>query len=236
MIDFDSVSLLDQVPVDKIVRTYIGTFDASTQTSTVTGSDGSFKVFTIPHGLTRPMLLDMQWSLNGTTWYDSAVFDASSRSSLAYCTLTDVKIISPVSSGTVYYRVWGLWIDNFDDTNPTVDIESNDESPLIYDSRYNLQKIYLQNQLSVSAGTFGSTQTISVNHDLGYTPNVKAWFEPFSGQVWPLNSGGLSNPYYIDLAQDEAYARIYTNRVDFLFVRFSNAARRAWYRIYYDQT
>lgn len=235
MINYNLTSFSDQVPVDKVVRTYIGVFDAATQTTTVTGDAGSFNVYTIPHDLPRPMLLDMQWSLNGTTWYDPGVLDSSNRSGLAYCTNTDIKIISPVASGIVYYRVWGLWIDNYDGSDPSVEIESNDDSPLVYDSRYNLQKIYDQNQLSVAAGTLGSTQTITVSHSLNYTPNVKAWFEPFEGQIWPLNSGGLSNPYVIDFAQDEAYARIYDNKVDFIFVRFSNASRRAWYRIYYDQ-
>ena len=235
MINYDLTSFSDQVPVDKVVRTYIGTFDAATQTTTVTGDASSFNVFTIPHDLTRPMLLDMQWSLNGTTWYDPGVLDSSGRSSLAYCTNTEIKIISPVGSGPVYYRVWGLWIDDYDGSNPAVDIESNNDSPLVYDSRYNLQKIYAQNELPVAAGTFGSTLTTSVAHALGYTPNVKAWFEPFAGQIWPLNSGGLSNPYVISFSQDEAYVRIYDTRVDFIFVRFSNAVRRAWYRIYYDQ-
>lgn len=234
--DINALTFISQAPIDKIVRIFNGSFDFPGDTTMRVGSFSSINVYAIPHGLTRPVACEMQWSLDGVKWVDNGSQDDSFRSSLAYSDSANIYIISPVFvPDTVHYRVWCSWIDDYDSSNPLVDIISYSEVPLMFDSRVNIQKIYDQDVLTFSAGTFGSPQNIPVEHDFGYTPNSKVWFEPFAGEVWPLNSGGTSNPFLFDSAQDECELRISDTDIEVRYKRFSNATRRAWYKIYYDE-
>lgn len=230
----NSVTFASAFDIDKIVKIYTGSFNAATQTSTRTGFLGTLRYFPISHGLTRPLACEMQWSLDGSTWYDGGVQDTSNHNSLAFSTNSSVNVVSPVSSGTVYYRVWCSWIDDYDSSNPLVDVSTYSGTDTIFDSRKNFQKIFRQDVLSFSPGTFGATETQSVTHSFGYTPNAKVWFEPISGEVWPLNAGGSSNLFLYDLSQDECDLEIRNTTIEVTYHKYSNVTRRAWYKIYYD--
>lgn len=221
-------------PLDKIVKVWSGTFNKATDVTTRTGGVGSINVYPIAHGFTRPLFLTYLWSDDGTTWVDGGGTLSGGNSSIAFSDSTNIYLVASSGAGTQYYRVIGTWIDNYDNTNPTVDAYASTTKTTKYDSRVNYQKIYDQGEDNYPAGTFGSSHTVSIPHTLNYLPNAKAYFEPFSGEVWPLNSGGAANPFYYDLAQDEALMKIFSDRVDITVTRFSNASRRVWYKVYYD--
>jgi len=237
MIDIASAMFSSQHDIDKIVRIFSGSFLHSTDTTTRTGNAFNIEVFPIAHDLGRPVACEMQWSADGVNWIDNGSQDSNFQGSLAYSTSTHIYIISPFFVGTprVYYRVWCSWINDYDSSNPLIEVSTYSDTPLVFDSRLNIQKIYDQDVLSFSAGTFGSPQNIEVAHDFGYTPNAKVWFEAFTGEVWPLNSGGASNQFLFDYSQDECELRISDNNIEVRYKRFSNAIRRAWYKIYYDE-
>lgn len=236
MIDIASAMFSSEHDIDKIVRIYSGSFAYPSQTTVRAGSIFNIDVFTIAHNLGRPVACEMQWSLDGVTWIDNGSQDDSFRGSLAYSDSNNVYIISPLfTAGTVYYRVWCSWINDYDNSNPLIDVFTYSDTPLLFDSRLNLQKIYDQGVLTFSPGTFGSPEIINVPHTFNYTPNAKVWFEAFAGEVWPLNSGGSSNLFNFDGSQDECELRIDSSKIEVRYKRFSNATRRAWYKIYYDK-
>lgn len=214
--------------VDKVVRVYEGTY-ASADLITRSGFSTAY-VYRFAHDLDRPMMCDIIQSTDGGTTWDSGV------GSFAFCDSTYVYIFSGFSASIsdTMYKIYGTWIDDYDATNPTIDTVSYTSEPTQFDSRLNYQKVERYGELSFDPGTFGSTQTRTITHNLGYTPNVKVFFEAFSGEVWPLNIGGARNPVLYDSAQDECAAEIYSTYIDVTMYRYSNATRRAWYRVYYD--
>ena len=233
--NIENVSFASQYPTDKIVGVWSGTFDKASDTITRTGGISSINVFPIAHGFTRPVFVSLLWSDDGTTWVDGGGSLSNNNSSIAFSDSTNIYIAASSATGTQHYRVIAYWIDDYDDTNPLVEGLQDNEKQLNFDSRSNYQKVYAQGEATYDPGTFGSVSVVSITHDLLYKPNAKAFFEPFSGEVWPLNAGGLSNPSLYDFAQDEAYMQIYSDRLDITVSRFSNDTRRVWYRIYFDE-
>ena len=224
---------------DKLVRVFTGSYNAATDLTERAGDLGPIYVYRIAHGLTRPVFCELLWSDDGgTTFYDMGVGNLAGSAKIAFSDSTYVYIFHGYSTAaaTITYKVYCSWIENYDATDPLVDTISYTNAPIQFDSRLNFQKIYLQDELSFTPGTFGTTETQSISHPLGYTPNVKFYFEPFTNEVWPANGGGSSNFFLYDFEQDEAELEIYDSRVDFIINKFSNATRRGWYRIYYDAT
>lgn len=234
----NNVNFASNFDVDKIVRIFTGSFDSATdvitRTYTFAASPLDVDFYEIPHHLGRPVFCELQWSLDNEVWLDGGVYNLSSQSSIAISNSESVFIFSPTTSGTVYYRVYCSWIDDYDSTNPLIETVSYTDNPIQFDSRVNFQKIHSQGELSFSAGTLGSQETLTATHGLGYVPNAKVWFEAFLNEVWPLNAGGLSNNFLVDDEQDECELSINLDFINVTFYRYSNTVKRAWYKIYYD--
>lgn len=228
--------------IDKVVRTFTGSYNAATDLTsrnyTSGGSPLTAYFYRIPHGLTRPVFCELITSDDGGTYYVDGGNSSGGIGHIAFSDSTYIyifhSIISP-GTGTINYKVWCSWIDDYDGTNPSIETISYTDQPIEFDSRENFQKLAMPQQLlTFSAGTFGSTETQNVIHTLGYTPNTKVFFEAFSGEVWPLNAGGTSNIFRIDDSQDEAYISITSSLVSVSMDRFSNTSKRAWVRVFYD--
>lgn len=232
--NIDKVAFTSRYPIDKIVGVYEGSFDKASDTTTRTGGITNINVFPIPHGQSRPVFVDLLWSDDDATYADGGS-NIGTNSSIAFSDDTNIYIIASSATGTQYYKAIAVWIDEYDDTDPLVEAFTPDANKPLFDSRSNYQKIYEDGEATYSAGTFGSSSTVTVLHPLGYKPNARAWFEPISGEVWPLNSGGAGNPFLYDFNQDEAHMEIYDSRVDIIVARFSNAERKIWYKVYFDE-
>lgn len=231
--NINDVSFYSGHAIDKIVRVYTGSYNAATDLTARVGDFTTAYVYRIPHDVGRPMFCELITSINGGSSYTDG-----GLSRLAFCDANYVYIFNSIgAAGTdvVTYKVWCSWIDNYDSTNPTIDVVNYSSTPVQFDSRVNYQKIYDQNVLNYSAGTFGSTQTNSVLHPFGYVPNAKVFFEAFPNEVWSLNAGGALNQFNYDSAQDECTLEIYSDRIDVKMFRYSNTAKRAWYRLFYDE-
>lgn len=224
-----NVAFYSGFEVDKVVRVYTGQYSSGDLITRV-GDFATAYVHRIPHDVGRPMMCEVLTSSNGGASYDSGVSQvAFSDSSYVYIFHGYATTGTPVD-----YKVYCSWIDDYDDTNPLVETQQYTSEPVQFDSGANYQKIRDQDVLSFTPGTFGATETQTIDHDLGYTPNVKVFFEAFSGEVWPLNIGGARNPLLYTSTQDECQADIYDDRVEITYYKFSNDTRRAWYRLYYD--
>lgn len=219
-------------PIDKIVDVWEGSFNKATETIIRSGSFGDIYVYRIAHGFTRPVFVDLLWSDDNITWVDGGVAaTAIGDVSLAFSDSTYIYIIGSLFApgvGTRYYKAIGFWIDTYDATNPLVPGFLSSNKQINFDSRLNYQKIYRQNVL-----TFGSATTQTVTHGLGRRPNFRVFFEAFSGEVWPMNSGGASNPFDYDVNQTECHSRMNNTGLD-ITLDTVPASRRVWYRIYLD--
>ena len=218
-------------PTDKLVRVFTGSYAGSG--TTLRG--GSVYIHTIPHNLGRPVFCELLHSDNGgTTYADGGMSASGGVPRLAFSDSTNVYIFHGYSNtGTVHYKVYATWIDDYDTSNPLVSIQNYSDVPTQFDSRKNYQKIAVQQTLNFS-GTGSSSQ--AVTHGLGYTPNAKLYFEAFGGEVWPANAGGATNNFLYDFVnQDECALSISTSLLTVSMDKQSATSRRAWLRGYYDR-
>lgn len=234
--NLDNVAFASPKPVDKIVRVFTGSYDRATQVTGRTYTNVGFPLnvyfYRIAHGLGRPVACEMIDSEDGGVGYYDGGIRRIAPSDSTYIYIFDS--VGAPGAGTVNYKVWCSWIDDYDTSNPTIDTVTYSSNPTQFDSRENYQKIADQDVLNFSPGTFGAEETKTVIHDLGYAPNAKVYFEAFANEVWPLNAGGVNNLFLVDDFQEEAELRITNTEIEVKMGRYSNSVRRAWYRIYYD--
>jgi hypothetical protein len=220
----NNVAFASAYDVDKIVGVYEGSFDMAADVTKLTADWGDIYVYRIPHGLTRPVFVDLIWKTGGS-WYDGG------NDHLAYSDSTYINIISSTFApavGTMYYKVIATWINEFDSTNPLVAAYQSTTKSKNFDSRANYQKIYKQNVLN-----FTADGTQSVAHDLNRKANFRVFYEALPNQVWPAFSGGVSNPYLYDSSMTECEPYITTTVLNVELITVT-PTRRAWYKIYLD--
>lgn len=237
MIDYTKAAIASPLNVDKVVFSQSGVYDSANDVTTVVhtiaGSPTNVYLYKIAHTVGRPTFVDILTSTDNVTFYDGG----STSGKIAFSDSSFIYILDAISSkgsGTIYYKVVASWIDNYDSTNPAINPFQNTTKKTLFDSRSNYQKILTQNVLNFSAGVFGAQESQPVSHSLGYQPNYRVFFEAFTGQVWPLNFGGASNPFNIDDAQNEGDAKITSTTLTVQVTKFGNNAVKAWYRIYID--
>lgn len=112
-------------------------------------------------------------------------------------------------------------------------------SILYFDSRLNYQKILDEGSVSITTNTFPATAT--VDHDLGFKPNVKLWVEASSGRfIPPLKGAGVTTAIigevYADLASsiDGVSYSVSNTQLKINLYSFSVITREIYYRIYLD--
>lgn len=116
------------------------------------------------------------------------------------------------------------------------------DSNVIFSTRYNFLKIYLNDTVDVAIASItppfdSPISYLLTTHSLGYVPRAKVWYEPVSGQVWPMSdkqyssagggsgtSLGTIGDYYLTSSG--------------LYVRITNSSASTvtfYYRIYADE-
>jgi len=221
--------------IDKICGVLSNTFTAGAPTL-----GGYLYQYTIPHSFTRPTFCDALFSKDGTNYVPNGQADTSNSYNI-YSDSSNIYLITTATSGTIYYKEVSTWIDDFDNTNPLVSPTFQTTLPTsdntYFDSRKNYQKVLQQNVVSLSSPGAGMVGTYTVNHNLGYVPNYKIFFESLPGQVWPSISGGAQDIWFYDTAhQYECYGVINSTTLTISYSCGASAAAnfRVWYRIYYD--
>jgi hypothetical protein len=213
--------------VDKIVGIYTGRYTSGTDTTTL---GGFIYRYAIPHSFTRPVFCELLWSTDGVNY-----LDGGSSSGIATSDLSNIYVLTTQPTGTIYYKIICTWIDNYDNTNPSITPVLNTTNDVYFDSRYNYQKIYVTNVTTVSGGVVDATKNIA--HPLGYAPNSKVFIESLPGEVWPAGQYGSSNGFsYAPDYQYEALTLITNSQLQVTYhTGISGAATaRIWYKIYLD--
>lgn len=226
----EKIALTSEYPTDKVVRTFKGSFNAATAFDVA----GYMKRHVVNHDLTRPFIPRLKWSTDNVNWVDGGYStrrgDTSYLPTIASTGDDYIHILTGITSGTVYYEITAVWIDDYDGSNPSIEPFHDPASPINFDSRDNLRSIFMQDELSTADAN--SSGELEVFHNLGYEPDVWVYFESFVGEVWPAYAGGLSNFFLYDFSnQGELDYQIYSDR---LFISYSGPApdRRIFYRIY----
>lgn len=224
-----------QYAIDKIVGVYRGSYTSGTDTTTL---GGYLYQYPIPHDFTRPVFCELLVSLDGITYQDGGAFDATlTFAGIAYSDSSNIYITTGTASGTIYYKVICSWIDDYDTTNPTIEPVLDTTDTAYFDTRSNYQKVFIQDSTTVTAVAASDVVT-SIDHDLGYTPNAKVFFESISGEVWPQIAGGSGDFWLYDASsQTECYAIITNTQLNIActFPFLSAHDTKVWYRIYLDQ-
>lgn len=112
-----------------------------------------------------------------------------------------------------------------------------------FDNANNYQKETIVGVESMTASNASPTDSFTVNHNLGYRPNVQAWFETVSGN-WSPASVGID--FYLashggsgELVDRDVYYQIYNNSVTFYLYKASGApasvTTNVKYRIYVNE-
>lgn len=112
---------------------------------------------------------------------------------------------------------------------------------LIFDSRVNYQKVYIDSsvQLSVANPEFKTSTTIA--HNLGYIPSVRIWFTNASGKIsTPITDAAYTNLYPVttDYNNKSAYFTVDSTNLVITFDRGvtvgTTQTTTVYYRIYLD--
>ena len=113
------------------------------------------------------------------------------------------------------------------------------DSQTFFASNFNYQKIAFEGSATQSIpNNSPNFETITIDHNLGYIPSAKVWYDPALGRRMPLS---------LQQYQDDGFAVNYTNlttgraylTTTQLVIQFTNASGSSknvtyWYRIYYD--
>lgn len=238
----DRVAYTSYSPLDKIVATYSGSFvvgtDTVTRSYTLAGFPNVVNVFRIPHGLSRPVFVESQWSVDGSAYFEGGgTPNASDQGCIAYSDRTYVYIMSNgyITAGTrVYYRVVCDWIEDFDQTNPDVPGFISGQNVVNFYSGWVAARVLRQGVANVSTTSPTTTNVLTtVDHNLGYAPEVRVYIESFADEVWPLNYGGLNNLHLVDDSQVEC--QVFSDATSLAIntvMKAANGSRRVWYRLY----
>lgn len=120
-----------------------------------------------------------------------------------------------------------------------------DPSKTIFSTRYNFLKIYVNDSTTLSiADTFNGVSYNTATyllyaHNLGYIPRARVFYEPVSGQLWPMTAaqyaktnGGTGTQINIFGSYHLTTTGLY---VDVKNITGSTQAVSFYYRIYLDE-
>lgn len=151
-------------------------------------------------------------------------------------TATTTEITFSAYQGTshqVYYRIYALMPTDID---PDVATTSQSAEHFIINSDYNYRKVLMAGDVLLERDT--STQPISIkpitiNHNLGYKPQVMVWVGQSSEAIQQVQANQFANQ---QLRMREVSVQVTTNSLR-IVAPFPQSVGdyKAYYRIYYDE-
>ena len=203
-------------PLEKIA----GLFEYSGTTGASTEQIPAYDTFVIPNTVGVALLIDGQFSFTPdfSVAYPLCSEDSSHyfQALFTYCTSSKIEIQGAGYGGSreIYFRLWGFVPED----NPAIvaPTASQSKDEFVIDTRKNYLKVYKEERISIPAG-----ETVSIPHDLGFEPYVKAW------------RGSNSQWQVIDF-----YRATVSLEVTASFVKFTNTSEYSvplYYRIYANE-
>lgn len=200
-------------PIDKVVGYDTGSFSI-TSGNTATPS--------FAHGLSYAPLYYIKWSTDPSfvVSYDQTGFVGMSDYSLAaQSDATNIYLFGlnlSLSTVTLYYRILYFMPS---DVNVAADQTQSGLDDFILNSEYNYTK------LIISGKTASQNETI--NHNLGFYPQVEVWYERVSDSRIIYNTGNLPDGTWVPVASITTSQLILSDS--------TGTAARWHYRIYGDE-
>lgn len=212
-------------PLDKVVYLH---------TRTVAVGAFSFNDQIFPHNLPFTPLVLAQWSFSST--FDTA-YDANSGprfsgggtllfQSTIQSDATNITIFNTNNQGspvTVYWRIYGLMPSTVSESAPFTASTADD---YIIDTDQNYSKLFLSG-VTASSGTAGSS--VTVEHGLGYRPQVLVWSEDANYVTW---TGSYAQE---QITSGNNRCRVNTNSIVLIRATILSSSTRFHYRVYIDE-
>jgi hypothetical protein len=191
--------------------------------ATTTGSEN------IAHGLPFIPLVGGYWSLTSdfsvNYEFGNGTFPSGSLGDLFQRSIGNISATSSnikmdwsniSTSVTVYYRIYAFEPSGSSATLSPIASQGDD---FILNTDYNYLKLY-----DADSASPGTATTYTVTHDLGYIPQVLAWYEytAVSGFVFPVTT--------------ESTVALEVNTTSIVFQNpFGDDIANVWWRIYLDE-
>jgi hypothetical protein len=188
--NLSAASFVSSVPIDKVIGIVTGTVSVGAPSSGAPDFGTKSATDTRAHGFGDNCYFQGIFSTdNGTTWNDfgcmtpnltsaNPVFQTLDTNATVDTTNVTVKVTnyydsvhSTSTAYTVLYKVFLLAKPNM--AQPVTPIAVSEPASL--NSQFKYQKIFAQDKLNLTVA-FGSSGSVSVAHNLGYIPNVRAWW------------------------------------------------------------
>lgn len=100
---------------------------------------------------------------------------------------------------------------------------------------YNNQKILLNTSQTLNVGSPSFVGTYNYNHQLGYIPVVRVWYEPLPGQWYPLTTRQMQNASPLSYLELTGTFWVDTTSLEVEIRNFGVAATcNIWVRVYFD--
>lgn len=222
--------LTTDFPLDKVIFLNSGS-------ATVPFPTAGFTVV-IPHGLPFTPLVGGSWDITSTFNTNYDYFTGTVPSSNPLATVFNIELdieadatnitITPINvSGapvTVYYRIFAL---EPSDSHADIPFTASAGSNFILNTDNNYTKLYLEDFINSPA----IPSTTTVTHNLGYAPQVMAWYTFASGARLPV---ALTQVFGSDVS--EVAVQVNNSTVNFIVGSLSFNVTRIDYRIYLDET
>lgn len=236
-------------PIDKVVGIFEGSFsldysgkptdDLILEYNPYGGDAWADFYYKIPHNFTRPVFCEMLISTdNGDTWLFNETIDYNTNSLAQFSVSSDsnnIKIhVDNFGVAKAYYKVICYWIDDYDTTNPAINIINQSSKTKIFDTRSNYRRLYTQEELTFTNTVASEEVQFTVNHNLGYIPMVNLFTEYRSGEI-KISSDILTHS--LDGRTLNTRYKIDNNKVIIDCYSPSDTIinpRRMWLRIYED--
>lgn len=245
MIDLQQTSFTSLYNSEKIVKVFDGSFRYDTDTTARTFDSYTTEVYVIPHGFTRPVFTELWWSLDDVNYFVGAGNTDSTNAAygISFSDSTNIYILmvqnaAPISSGTtIYYKIVCSWITDYDNSDPLIDAFTDYPSTYRFNfqSRYQTVMIAKEGVLTLSTASVGFDDVVETEaHGLDYVPFVKAYYNAYPGEVWPLNSGGVRNPYLVGVSS-QVEAVVFTSSSEVIahaVMKAGNGDVKVWYMLF----
>jgi hypothetical protein len=211
------------------------TFDKAIYLGTYTHNLSSGADISIPHNLGFTPLVKVTWSLNSSFTQPYGLgqgvyianpdrpFDPILSFASATSSSINLSFGAIFSAPTVYLRLYAYMPSN---VNTTAAFTASIADNFIINSDVNYSKLYLSD-ITPSSST--PSTTVTVNHDLGYRPQIEAWYEQ-NNTIFAM-SGTV---YYANSPQEPA-VEVFSDRIVMTRGMFISAPQSFHYRIYLDR-
>lgn len=161
VVDRTKLKFYSPDPIDKITADFTGSMDVSA---------GGNTTVEIAHGLSYIPLCLVKWSTSSTfdVSYDEGISGFLPYNLVVRSDLTTIYILggnNDASPITLYYRIIAFMPTDVDLTAPA-STATLDE--FAFNSDYNYSKVFEEGVIDAATGT--------VEHNLGYYPQVEAWY------------------------------------------------------------